>query len=81
MADGHFYAGERVGINYAQARYLMLYLQEKGLLQNYYRAFRDHARTDRDGVKTLEGIVGDGKFEQFEKEWRAWVMGLRFGER
>src|SRR3954468_5656698 len=35
IADTHFYADERVGINYAQARYLMMYLQEKGLLKRF----------------------------------------------
>jgi hypothetical protein len=78
MRDDDFYASDRVGVNYAQARYLMLYLQEKGLLQKYYRDFRDHADTDPTGVKTLESLVGADKFDEFENEWRKWVMTLRF---
>ena len=78
MNDNDFYAADRVGINYAQARYLMLYLQEKGLLQKYYRTFRDHADTDPTGVKTLESLVGAEKFNEFENQWRKWVMTLRF---
>ena len=78
MKDDDFYAPDRVGINYAQARYLMLYLQEKGLLRKYYRDFRDHAKSDASGIKTLESIVGESDFAHFEREWKSWVMGLRF---
>jgi len=78
IADNDFYSSDRVGINYAQARYLMFYLQEKGLLQRYYREFRDQAKTDSNGLKTLQGIVGDESFDQFEQEWKRWVLGLRF---
>ena len=78
MKDDDFYNGDRVGINYAEARYLMLYLQEKGMLQRYYREFRDHAKSDPAGVKTLETMVGEGNFDAFEGEWKKWVMGLRF---
>jgi len=79
IADDDFYGAARVGVNYAEARYLMLYLQEKGLLQEFYRRFRDHAKTDPTGINTLEAMVGDGQFPAFEQEWRRWVMKLRFG--
>ncbi len=76
--DPDFYAPGRVGINYAQARYLMLYLQEKGLLQKFYRDFRDHSQADANGLKTLQTIVEDENFDRFEQEWKQWVLGLRF---
>jgi len=78
MTDDDFYSPDHVGINYAQARYLMLYLQEKSLLPRYYRDFRDHAKSDPNGVKTLGAIVGEQNFDQFERDWKNWVMGLRF---
>ena len=40
IEDEHFYADDRVGMNYAQARYLLMYLQEKKLLTDYYAHFR-----------------------------------------
>ena len=80
MADDDFRNGERVGLNYAHARYLMLYLQEKGLLQRYYAAFRDGHKADPTGVETLKRVIGPGQsLEQFEKAWRAWVLTLRAG--
>jgi hypothetical protein len=77
--DGNFYDREKVGINYAQARYLLMYLQAKGMLPDYYKKFRANAARDPNGLKTLETLVGPKSLGQFEKEWRTWVMGLRFG--
>ena len=78
MTDDNFYSPDRVGLNYAQARYLMLYLQEKSLLQTYYRTFRGHAKADPAGIKTLESAVAPQPFDQFEREWKTWVSALRF---
>lgn len=76
--DPGFYREGRVGVNYAQARYLMLYLQEKGLLTRYYTTFRDHVADDPNGWETLKQIVSPQSPEAFEKDWRAWVLTLRF---
>src|SRR5207245_82937 len=46
IGDEDFRNDERVGINYAEARYLMFYLQEKNLLQKYYTDFRAAAKED-----------------------------------
>src|SRR5436309_3821628 len=79
IEGGAFYDRERVGVNYAQARYLLMYLQEKGLLPEYYQRFRANAKDDPQGLKTLEALIKPKSLELFEKEWRKWVMGLRFG--
>jgi hypothetical protein len=78
MADPHFYRNDLVGLNYAQARYLMLYLQEQHLLRSYYREFRDHAREDPTGVKSLEAVIAPQTLDAFEKEWRAWTRRPRY---
>lgn len=74
-----FYNRENVGMNYAQARYLLMYLQEQGLLKDYYKRFRDNAESDPQGLKTLESLIKPKRLEQFEKDWRKWVLALRFG--
>lgn len=81
IEDRNFYQAEHVGVNYAQARYLMMYLQEKGLLRTYYARFRDGAVEDPTGLKTLKTLVAPQSLEDFEKEWRGWLMKLRFGAR
>lgn len=73
------FRGQQMGMNYAQARYLMLDLQEKHLLQRYYIAFRDHAKDDPHGIKSLEKIIAPQSLDAFEKDWRKWVLTLRFG--
>jgi hypothetical protein len=79
IRDPQFYADEHVGINYAQARYLMLYLQEQGLLRTYYRRFRDGAKEDPSGLKTLKQVLKVEDLESFDKQWQKWVLTLRFG--
>ena len=78
IQDPRFYRPELVGMNYAQARYLLFYLQEKGLLRDYYRQFRDGAKEDPTGQKTLERLLAPEKLDAFDKAWRAWVLGLEF---
>ncbi len=79
IEDEHFYRKDLVGLNYAEARYLMFYLQKKKLLQKYYTEFRDNAKDDPSGLKTLQQIIAPQELEDFEKDWRRWVMQLRFG--
>ena len=78
IQDPDFYGADRVGLNYAEARYLMFYLQDKDLLRAYYRQFRDSAKDDPTGLKTLEHVIAPQTLGQFEKEWRQWVLKLRF---
>jgi hypothetical protein len=66
------------GTNYGQARYLCLYLQEKGLLVPYYHEFVANHDSDTTGYKTLMRVLGVKDMAQFKKEWESWVMGLSF---
>jgi hypothetical protein len=72
-----FYREDR-GTNYAQARYLCHYLQEKGLLERFYRAFRSKVKEDPTGYGTLQEILGEKDMDAFKLEWEAFVLGLRF---
>ncbi|MEZ5988022.1 MAG: hypothetical protein R3F30_02630 [Planctomycetota bacterium] len=73
--DGFYGAGS--GLHYAQARYLLLWLQEEGKLRDYYRGFRAAAADDPTGAKTLLKLLGRDDFEAFQAEWEAWVLTLR----
>ena len=79
IGDDDFYGEARVGINYAQARYLMFYLQQKRLLPTYYERFRDNVKDDPTGFATLKAVLKTDDLTQFEKDWRKWVLTLRFG--
>lgn len=59
---------------YAYARFLCQYLQDKGKLREFYRAFlvdKDHT-----GVAALEKIVGKS-LEDFQPEFNRWALSLR----
>lgn len=76
IEDPNFYSEQHVGLNYAQARYLMMYLQEKNQLQTYYRQFRDGHADDPSGLKTLEKLVAPLTVDEFDRAWRQWVLAL-----
>lgn len=81
IEDRRFGRGELVGLNYAQARYLLMYLQEKGLLRPYYAAFRASAADDPSGVQTLIKLIEPATLETFESQWRQWVLALHYPSR
>jgi hypothetical protein len=72
-----FYEKDR-GDNYAQARYLCYYLQEKGLLHEFYRQFHAHCEQDPTGYDTLKKVLGRDDMAKFQAEWAAYVLKLRF---
>lgn len=72
-----FYEQDR-GTNYAQARYLCYYLQEKGLLVKFYREFRTNHKTDPTGYETLKKVLGETDMPAFKKRWEAFVLNLHY---
>ena len=66
------------GTHYAQARYLLYYLQERGLLVRYYHHFVAHQAQDATGQASLREILGESDLAEFQKRWEPWVLGLRF---
>ena len=80
MDSGTFY-GAGTGPNYGVARYLCLYLQEKGVLPQFYRDFTANQKADPTGYETLQktlGGLGERDMEGFRKKWEGWVMGLKY---
>ena len=78
ISDADFYGNDASALNYAHARYFLFYLQEKGLLKDFYRRFRDGAAEDATGLKTLEKLIAPAELEAFDAEFRRWVLGLKF---
>ena len=66
------------GTNYAQARYLFYYLQEKGKLRAFYKAFHKNHKTDPTGYKTLVEILDVKDMDAFKKQWESYCMKLKF---
>ena len=75
------------GLNYAAARYLCYDLQERGLLERFYKEFRADVKKTAaagdvpadiaSGRRTLERVLGQ-TLEEYEPPWRERTMRLRF---
>lgn len=74
--DREFYEGDAT--NYAQARYLCYWLQEQGLLRQYYHSFVKNADSDPEGIKTLRKILKVNDLQNFQTQWEENVLKLRF---
>ncbi len=67
------------GTNYAQARYLCYYLQERGLLEAFWKRFVATAKQDPSGYAALQHVLGVKDMKVFEeKTWRPFVLGLTY---
>ena len=69
---------EDPGTNYGQARYLCYWLQEQGTLRAFYRDFIAAAKRDPTGIATLRKHVGTDDLDAYAKQWRRFVLDLRF---
>jgi hypothetical protein len=78
MDTSAFYNQDR-GTNYAQARYLCYYLQEKGVLVKFYQEFHAHQKEDPTGFDTLKKILAEDDMDAFKTRWEKYVLGLRRG--
>jgi hypothetical protein len=78
MDTSAFY-NEDKGTNYAQARYLCYYLQEKGLLIKFYQEFHAHQKQDPSGFNVLQKILAEADMDAFKTKWEKYVLSLRQG--
>jgi hypothetical protein len=76
-SEGEFYRCDK-GNNYAQARYLCYYLQEKGLLVKFYHEFHSNRKKDPTGYATLKKVLGEQDMAAFQKRWERFVLKLTF---
>ena len=66
------------GTNYAQARYLCYYLQERDLLVEFYQRFRRNIEDDPTGYKTLKAVLKTEDMDTFQKDWETYVLNLTY---
>jgi hypothetical protein len=75
--ENAFYTQDR-GTNYAQARYLCYFLQEYGLLVQFYHQFYENRKEDPTGYQTLQKILGEEDMDMFKEKWESFVLQLTF---
>jgi hypothetical protein len=77
MSAARFY-GAGSGDHYAQARYLLYYLQEERELRTFWRGWLAARTADPTGYSTLTRILGEEDMTAFQERWEAWVMTLTY---
>ena len=76
MNATEFYNNQTVSINYAQARYIFYYLQEKGLLTKFYQTALANFKKDPTCYESLKHILDKKDMKKFTKEWEKYILEL-----
>jgi len=75
LVEGDFRGGDE-GARYAHARYVCLFLQERGVLREYYAQFRSNQSEDPQGSNTLRNVLAGRSWQEIDAEFRAWALSL-----
>jgi hypothetical protein len=70
--------GKEGPLLYATARYVLYWLQEKGVLVRWFHAFRASAARDSEGLAILREQMGGRPLPELRREWEAFVADLRY---
>ncbi len=62
----------RESLHYSESRYFCKYLQERGVLERVYKAFRNNPENSNNGIKIVELAFGKN-IDAVEKDWIDWV--------
>jgi hypothetical protein len=74
------FRGRREGLNYAQARYFCMYLERRGLLDDFYRLFRDTHAGDPRGSRALATVAPNFSWASLDQQFQQWVLTLEYRE-
>lgn len=74
--DDETFYGEESGLNYSQARYFCMYLQEKGVLKKYYKNFRGRFVNGEEGISLAEEILNKS-IDEIDEDFKLWAMTLK----
>jgi hypothetical protein len=77
LIGGNDFRGAQETVNYAQARYFCLYMQERGVLEEFYHRFRKNHEQDPLGVRTVQAVFPDRSFDELDADFRRWAAGLQ----
>ena len=70
------FRGPLVGTNYAQARYFCMFLQQRGLLEVFFRDFLDHRADDPDGLEAVRCALDGASWEEIDRAFQKWALSL-----
>lgn len=74
--DAQFY-GDKSGLHYAQARYVLYWLQEQGKLRAFWRDWLATRAQDPTARKALRRALGVDDLTEFQPGWERWLAKQR----
>lgn len=77
LADPDF-RGSQIGLNYAHARYLCMFMQHHGVLTECYRRLRAAHPNDPRGLHTVRAVFGNPTWEELDARFQHWVLTLEY---
>lgn len=75
ISKNDFYDDKTRGLNYAQSRYLFMYMQDKNLIEKLYKIMRDNHTDTQGDVKLVEQAFGK-KINDIEADYIEYVKKL-----
>lgn len=73
--DHREFVEHRPRATYAQARAVVMFLEERGKLVEWYRTYVKGYDEDPTGIKAMETVFGEPS-EAVQREYRKWLLGL-----
>lgn len=73
LAEERFAISERAAVDYAHARYFFLFLQQRRLLEPFYRKCRSNAETDATGLDSLCELFDARSPAEIDEAFRDWL--------
>ena len=74
VTSKRFGSSERANVDYAHVRSLCLYLQERGLLELFYRTCRLNSAVDPTGLRSLCSAASAVDPRSFDDAFRSWLI-------
>ena len=74
VTSTRFATRDRANVDYAYTRSLCLYLQERGLMEEYYRQYQRNATSDSTGLRTLCLLMNVPAPQDIEDAFREWLI-------
>ncbi len=77
LTEERFATSDRAAVDYAYARYLCLFLQERELLAPLYRKCRSRFNGDPTGIRSLCELFGTQRVSEIDDQFVAWLAELK----
>lgn len=76
LVDTGDFRGPLEGTNYAQARYFCMYMQRRGVLEEFYRTFRTDRAHDPRGHESVAKVFSKMTWAELDRDFQRWVLDL-----